>query len=87
MASANYLSDVSSSDENEDSTNFEGQEKLDLAHQELDSEMLRFHLEELNQLPDRYTSSQAVGKNKISLRLVLIFAFLGQFPLENNLFS
>ena len=53
MASANYLSDVSSSDENEDSTNFEGQEKLDLADEELDSEMLRFHLEQLNQLPER----------------------------------
>ena len=58
MAAANYLSssssDFSSGDENDDSTKFEGVDKLDLSHQELDSEMLRFHLQELSEVPERF---------------------------------
>ncbi len=75
MASANYIdsnssnsnSDVSSSDENDDSTNFEGVNKLDLSHQELDSEMFRYHLEDICKIPDRLKTFYYSSKNGVTL--------------------
>ena len=53
MAAALYSSSSSysgsSSDENDDSTHFDGIFKINWSHQELDSEMLLFHIQELPQ--------------------------------------
>ena len=56
MAAAFYSSSSSSnysSDDNEDSTEFDGVDKIDWSHQELDAEMLQFHLQDLSQITDR----------------------------------